>query len=51
MRELSGWILVLAFGCLLAVGLVEYAVGCGETYIDANGDVHVNQCFVERNWK
>ena len=50
-RELGGWIVVLAFGCLLAIGLVEYAIGCGETFIDVNGGVHVNQCFVMGNGK
>jgi hypothetical protein len=43
-RELCCWIVVMAFGCLLAIGLVEFASGCGESYIDYAGVTHINQC-------
>lgn len=43
---------VIAFTGLLAVVLVEWAVGCGETYTDAQGTVHVNECvFLNRGEK
>jgi hypothetical protein len=29
---------------LVALVLVEWAAGCGETYTDANGVTHQNEC-------
>ena len=40
---------VLCFGLLLAVLLVEWAVGCGESYVDSKGVTHPNECvFINR---
>ena len=37
------------FAVLMAVFLLEWMAGCGETYIDAKGVRHVNQClFINR---
>lgn len=34
----------VAFGILMAVAVLEWAAGCGETYTDSKGVVHVNEC-------
>ena len=40
---------VTAFGLLGAVFLLEWMAGCGETYIDAKGERHANEClFIKR---
>jgi hypothetical protein len=40
---------VLAFGLLMAVLLVEWMVGCGESYVDSKGLTHPNECvFINR---
>ena len=36
---------VTALGLLGAVFLLEWMAGCGETYIDAKGVRHVNECI------
>ena len=36
---------VTAFGLLGAVLLLEWMAGCGETYIDAKGERHANECI------
>lgn len=38
-------IAIAGFGGVL---LAEWAVGCGETYIDSKGGVHENGCVVIR---
>jgi len=41
-------VLWLCMGAFFALVLVEWAAGCGETYIDANGVTHQNECvFLE----
>jgi hypothetical protein len=41
---------VLAFTALMAVVLVEWAAGCGESYTDASGAVHQYECvFINVN--
>jgi hypothetical protein len=36
------------FTVLMALFLVEWAAGCGETWVDANGVEHVGECvFLE----
>jgi len=35
----------LAFSAFLAVMLLEWMAGCGETYIDANGNRHAHECM------
>jgi hypothetical protein len=34
----------LAFTTLLAIAAIEWMVGCGETYTDANGQTHQYEC-------
>jgi len=35
----------IIFVCFCVLVLFEFAVGCGEHYIDSVGVVHVNQCL------
>lgn len=35
---------VVAFAAMLAVLLIEWMAGCGETYVDANGVRHQYEC-------
>jgi hypothetical protein len=48
MKKLIKSIVTIALGCLFgilgAMLLVEWAAGCGETYIDANGLTHMYGC-------
>jgi hypothetical protein len=34
-----------AFALFFAVMLLEWMAGCGETYIDAKGERHANECM------
>ena len=48
MKELKEMILnfliMVAFGALLAVITIEWFAGCGEYYIDARGNLIPNEC-------
>lgn len=33
------------FGIFLAVMLLEWMAGCGETYVDSKGVRHANECL------
>jgi hypothetical protein len=39
-QALAGLVLI-AFFCLM---LIEWAAGCGESYVDSKGITHVNEC-------
>jgi hypothetical protein len=39
-QGLAGLVLI-AFFCLM---LIEWAAGCGESYVDAKGKTHINDC-------
>ena len=39
-------VLWLAMIGIMALIAVEWAVGCGESYVDANGVRHINECVV-----
>ena len=41
-QGIVGAVFVLAF----AFALVEWAAGCGETYVDSNGRTHINKCVI-----
>jgi hypothetical protein len=44
-----GVLVTLLIGAALGVFILEYAAGCGETYIDANGNRHAHECvFINR---
>lgn len=40
---------VLIAGAMLAVVLIEWAAGCGETYVDAYGQRHAYECVIVNN--
>ena len=37
-------LLTITFTTFMAVILIEWMAGCGETYIDTNGVRHQNEC-------
>ena len=37
-------IAMVAFAGFLAVAIIEWMAGCGETYVDANGQRHQHEC-------
>lgn len=52
-KRVAKWVVSVAtatgFAVLMAVFLLEWMAGCGETYIDAKGVRHVNEClFINR---
>jgi hypothetical protein len=40
-------LLGVVFIALFAYLLVEWASGCGESYVDSKGKTHVNECLYE----
>jgi len=44
-RRVVSVAIATGFAVLLAVFVLEWLAGCGETYIDAKGVRHVNQCL------
>jgi hypothetical protein len=50
MKQLLKNIATIALGCLIGVVgallLLEWAVRCGETYIDAEGVAHPYECVI-----
>lgn len=44
LKTLASIVMVLLFTGLLAVVMVEWAVGCGESYVDSQGQRHYHQC-------
>ena len=48
-KRIAKWVAtvaaVTALGLLGAVFLLEWMAGCGETYIDAKGERHANECI------
>jgi hypothetical protein len=51
-QRVARWVLyvtsVTAVSVLGAVILLEWMAGCGETYTDAKGEQHANQCIFTR---
>lgn len=41
--EVAVTLMFIAIGVVM---LVEFMAGCGETYIDAKGYKHVNECII-----
>ena len=37
-------LMVVAFASFMAVMVIEWLAGCGESYVDANGVRHINEC-------
>lgn len=38
--------LTLVIGVLLAVVLLEWIGGCGESYVDSEGITHIHECVI-----
>jgi hypothetical protein len=51
-KRVARWVLyvtsVTAISVLGAVILIEWMAGCGETYTDAKGEQHANECIFIR---
>lgn len=45
MKNLLNLALVLTMGVAMAILLMEWMVGCGESYIDSKGVSHKNACL------
>lgn len=47
-KRIVRWVLTalmtVAFSLFLAVLFIEWMAGCGETYVDANGERHQYEC-------
>lgn len=49
-KVLAFFVVVLIFGVLIPLFLVEWMAGCGETYTDAKGKMHTYECvFIPTN--
>jgi hypothetical protein len=51
-QRVARWVFVVAVGTVFAVlgaaVLIEYMAGCGETYTNAKGEQHANECVFVR---
>lgn len=45
MKRLIEFLLLCVMAGFFALMFLEWFVGCGETYIDANGKRHANECL------
>ena len=48
MKNIFPIVVFVLFGVLLTLLLAEWLVGCGESYVDANGVRHINPCIIVR---
>jgi hypothetical protein len=46
MKYLINVIAFAAFMAFVAIVMVEWASGCGQTWFDAQGNEHVGQCWI-----
>jgi hypothetical protein len=46
MKLIMEIIIIGLLTALMALLLVEWAIGCGQPYIDAQGVEHIGQCWV-----
>ncbi len=46
MKLIMEVIIIGLLTALMALLIVEWAIGCGQTYIDAQGVEHIGQCWV-----
>ena len=48
LKRITRWVLsallMLVFCIFMAVVVIEWMAGCGESYTDANGKIHLNEC-------
>lgn len=43
-KVLAFIVVVLVFGVLMPIFLIDWMAGCGETYTDSTGKVHAHEC-------
>lgn len=41
----------VVIGSVLAIMFIEWMAGCGESYIDAKGVTHANECIIVTHHK
>jgi hypothetical protein len=46
MTKLINFLAFIAFMAFMSIVMVEWASGCGESYVDAAGDSHQHQCWI-----
>lgn len=46
MSKLINLILFILFMAFMSIVMVEWALGCGETWVDAQGAEHIGQCWI-----
>lgn len=46
-----GLLLLVLFSLLMAVVVIEWAAGCGESYVDSRGERHMYECVYLNNHK
>ena len=51
LEVVGGLVLTVLFAGLMAVMFIEWMAGCGESYIDANGVRHLNECIIINHGK
>ena len=44
LQNLLSLLATLLIGVALGIVLIEYAAGCGDTYLDADGVRHAHEC-------
>lgn len=48
MKPAISFAVFVFFMALLVVTMVEWASGCGETWVDSKGAEHVGECWIVR---
>ncbi len=44
-KTIIDFLIATIFGVLVAILFMEWWVGCGESYVDAKGKRHMNECL------
>ena len=46
MTKILTFFAYMAFVAFMAIAMVEWASGCGETWTDSQGNEHIGQCWI-----
>ena len=46
MTKLINFLAFIAFMAFMSIVMVEWASGCGQTWVDAQGMEHMGQCWI-----
>jgi hypothetical protein len=46
MTKLINFLAFIAFMAFMTIVMVEWASGCGESYVDAAGNTHQHKCWI-----